>query len=227
MIASPAMKCVQPPLAYPPDREAQSFGPSEDEVRAQLSRIVSSADFVASARNRRFLEHIVVQTLLGHQPKGYEIGTVAFGRPSSFNPTMDPIVRIEASKLRRDLERYYLTAGKQDRVRISLPKGGYRADFSYNGSRVDGADCSGEVLVFLRVALLGWSGKNSEAANAWRALVSEYPESLPDAGTHEIVHAMSGGDEDVRELIVEGIRRASVSCDVAVPQRRSAVERTA
>jgi len=227
MIASPIVQRSQSPLAGHSGLTAQSFEPSEDEVRAQLSRIVSSPDFVASARNRRFLEHMVAQTLLGHQPNGYEIGTIAFGRPSSFNPTTDPIVRIEASKLRRDLERYYLTSGKHDPVRISLPKGGYRADFSYNGARAAGADCSGEAIVFLRVALLGWSGKSSEAANAWRALVREYPESLPDVGAHEVVHAMSDGNEDVRELIVEGIRRASVSCNVAVSPRLSAVERTA
>ncbi|MBJ7258252.1 MAG: hypothetical protein JHD33_01845 [Chthoniobacterales bacterium] len=140
---------------------------------------------------------------------------------------MDPIVRIETSKLRHDLERYYLTAGKHDPVGSSLPKAGYRADFSYNGARAAGADCSGQAIVFLRGALLGWSGKSSEAANDWRALVREYPESLPDVGAHEVVHAMSDGNEDVRELIVEGIRRASVSCNVAVPPRLSAVERTA
>ena len=38
---------------------------------------------------------------------------------------MDPIVRIQAGRLRRSLERYYLLSGKDDPVRIELPKGTY------------------------------------------------------------------------------------------------------
>ena len=44
---------------------------------------------------------------------------------ATFDPQHDPVVRIEAAKLRRSLERYYLTAGRQDRSRIGLPKGTY------------------------------------------------------------------------------------------------------
>ena len=38
---------------------------------------------------------------------------------------VDPIVRIQAGRLRRSLERYYLLSGKGDPVRIELPKGTY------------------------------------------------------------------------------------------------------
>ena len=46
-----------------------------------------------------------------------------------FDPQVDPIVRVEAGRLRRALEHYYLTAGKNDPVRIEIPKGGYVPTF--------------------------------------------------------------------------------------------------
>ncbi|MGO7917282.1 hypothetical protein ACC702_38380, partial [Rhizobium ruizarguesonis] len=44
----------------------------------------------------------------------------------------DPVVRIEAGRLRRSLERYYLVAGQQDPVRIDIPKGGYVPTFTWS-----------------------------------------------------------------------------------------------
>jgi hypothetical protein len=102
----------------------------EVEVRSQLGRILASPDFVASERNRRFLAHVVERSLAGQRVKGYEIGAKIFGRGPGFNATTDPIVRIEAGKLRRDLETYYLKSGRRDRLRISLAKGAYRAVFT-------------------------------------------------------------------------------------------------
>jgi adenylate cyclase len=113
------------------DRYQASRGISADDVRAQLARILASPDFDASERNRRFLSHIVEETLAGRgdRIKAYGIAVAAFDRDDSFDPQSDPIVRIEASRLRRSLERYYLLAGKDDPLRIEIPKGGYVAAF--------------------------------------------------------------------------------------------------
>jgi adenylate cyclase len=43
---------------------------------------------------------------------------------------VDPIVRVEAGRLRRALDHYYLTAGKRDPIRIAIPKGSYVPTFS-------------------------------------------------------------------------------------------------
>jgi adenylate cyclase len=96
-------------------------------VRAQLARIIASEKFDASGRNRRFFEYIVEETLQGRAEriKAYSVATSVFGRGDGFDPQFDPVVRIEAHRLRRSLEYYYLTAGKDDSVRISVPKGGY------------------------------------------------------------------------------------------------------
>jgi len=97
------------------------------EVRGALQRLIASPDFAATERNRRFLSYVVEKTLEGKfdDISGYHVATLVFGRPASFNPTLDPIVRIEAGKLRRDLEVYYLKSGRQEVVRISLPRGSY------------------------------------------------------------------------------------------------------
>ena len=54
------------------------------------------------------------------------------GRDATFDPQNDPVVRMEAGKLRRRLERYYLGAGRGDPVRIEIPKGGYAPTFTYH-----------------------------------------------------------------------------------------------
>ena len=100
---------------------------SAGDVRAALQRVVANPDFPATERNRRFLVFVVEKMLAGRHDDitGYKVATEVFGRAADFNPTTDPIVRIEAAKLRRDLETYYLKSGTADPVRISLPRGGY------------------------------------------------------------------------------------------------------
>ena len=100
---------------------------SVDAVRAELSRMLASPHFDASERNRGFLRHVVEEALAGRADriKAYSIATEVFGRDPKFDPQLDSIVRIEAGRLRRSLERYYLTDGRASRVRIDIPRGGY------------------------------------------------------------------------------------------------------
>lgn len=101
-------------------------------VRAQLERMIASDDFTATSRNRRFLEFVVDETLAGRREliKAYTIATSVFGRGADFDPQFDSIVRIEAGRLRRALEHYYLTGGRTDPVIISIPKGSYVPEFA-------------------------------------------------------------------------------------------------
>lgn len=105
---------------------------SVDEIRAELRRILDSPHFDASERNRRFLAHVVEETLAGRADriKAYGIATTVFGRDESFDPQLDAIVRIEAGRLRRSLEHYYLVAGLESPVRIDIPRGGYAPTFN-------------------------------------------------------------------------------------------------
>ena len=98
--------------------------PKPEAIRAQLERILDSAELRASDKQRKFLRFVVDETLDGRasQLKGYTIAVAVYGRPEGFDPQVDPIVRVEAGRLRRALEHYYLTAGKQDPVRIKSQK---------------------------------------------------------------------------------------------------------
>lgn len=112
---------------------AQSLPPpSPSEVRDQLARILGSPEFAVPERGRAFLRYLVEQTLAGRaqELKGYTIGTAVFNRGASFDPQADPVVRMEAGRLRRALERYYLVAGRDDPVLFEVPKGGYAPIFS-------------------------------------------------------------------------------------------------
>ena len=111
-----------------PEPQARDDGqPSPDDIRAYLARLLASSGFAASPRRRKLLEYVVEQTLAGRAErlKAYDLALLVLGRDERFDPQIDPIVRIEAGRLRRDLDHYYETAGKDDPIRISIPKGHY------------------------------------------------------------------------------------------------------
>jgi len=101
--------------------------PSEAEVRPALDRILASESFRTSPQLGTFLRYVVDAALSGRAAslKGYTIGVEALGRDPSFDPQIDPIVRVEATRLRRALERYYACAGSDDPLVIELPRGSY------------------------------------------------------------------------------------------------------
>lgn len=104
------------------------------DAAAELRRVLASSDFPATERNRRFLGYIVQKELEGaaEEITAKFVAVRIFGREASFNPSSDPIVRIEAGRLRRDLEFYYLKSGQSNPLRITIPKGGYRPVFVTN-----------------------------------------------------------------------------------------------
>ncbi|WP_413991950.1 hypothetical protein ACMDCR_07600 [Labrys okinawensis] len=107
---------------------------TDGSVRAQLKRILETPAFEATQRSRDFLAYVVDETLAGRADriKAFTIATDVFGRNSNFDAHGDPIVRLEAGRLRRALDQYYAAAGHEDLVRISIPKGGYVPLFEPN-----------------------------------------------------------------------------------------------
>lgn len=114
--------------------EVRSTNWSESDIgsiRSQLFRILRSERFSRSDRRRQLLDFIVNETLAGRgeQLKGYTIGLEVFGKPPSFDPIADAIVRVEAGRLRNNLRRYYRDIGQFDPVYIDLPRGAYAPQF--------------------------------------------------------------------------------------------------
>jgi adenylate cyclase len=108
--------------------------PSAVEVRAELERILASRCFEQAARSSKFLRFVVEQTLggQGDRLKGYTIAIEVFGRSQDFDAQSDPLVRVEAGRLRRRLTEYYADEGRNDSVRIELPRGSYNVTSSYH-----------------------------------------------------------------------------------------------
>ncbi len=117
-------------------REAAGSAPigvgTAGSMREALSRVLDSPEFVVPERARRFLSYVVEEALCGRADriKAFSIATDVLGRDSSFDGSTDPVVRIEAGRVRRALEHYYLTAGADDPVVITIPKGGYVPTFT-------------------------------------------------------------------------------------------------
>ena len=105
--------------------------PSE-QIRAQLGRILASAAFDQADRARAFLSFVVAASLDGTvgEIKESVIAVEALARPTSFDPKSDPIVCVEAGRLRTRLKTYYDSEGLQDPILITLPKGGYVPEFA-------------------------------------------------------------------------------------------------
>ena len=94
-----------------------------EEIRSNLSHILSSKEFSNKEKNCTLLKFLVEETLAGRadQLKQYTIGTGILNRPPDFNPDLDPIVRILAGRLRRSLKTYYEQEGTDDTIRIDIP----------------------------------------------------------------------------------------------------------
>jgi len=103
-----------------------------ERVRAQVVRILASAGFADAERPSNFLRFVVERKLQGRasEIKEFLIAVEVLGRTSSFDSKTDPIVRVEAGRLRDRLTSYYEGEGESDLILISLPKGGYVPEFS-------------------------------------------------------------------------------------------------
>ena len=107
----------------------RSAAPDEvprSDVRAELDRVLGSEIFSRSDRLSAFLRFIVEETLAGHGAglKEQVIAVELYGKGTDFNTAADPIVRVDARRLRDKLREFYAAAPPGDVV-ISMPKGSY------------------------------------------------------------------------------------------------------
>jgi adenylate cyclase len=110
----------------------------QEAIREQLDRIVKSRPFLQSRRRQQFLQYIVNETLAGRGEllKGYNVAREVFDRPETFDANVDPVVRMEAARLRDRLREYYETDGQNDAIRIELPKGSYIPHIEFRQAEV-------------------------------------------------------------------------------------------
>jgi TolB-like protein/Flp pilus assembly protein TadD len=195
----------------------------EELIRQELSRIVASDLFSRSDRLRRFLCFSVEHALRGESDrvKEYVVGVEAFGRGPSFDPRVDPVVRVEARRLRDRLKSWYEGEGRSAPIRIELPLGGYAAVFQEPPTAIP---TKHETAPAQRtIAVLPFANLNSAAETDY----------LCDGLTEELIHSltrvhelrvvawqsaarMKGREQDLEairaQLGVETILRGSIRC---------------
>jgi hypothetical protein len=102
-----------------------------EAVRAHVARVLKTPDFASAPQLSVFLKYVVERQLAGAGAslKAYTIATEALGRDSNFDPQTDPIVRVQARRLRQSLLLYYADKGAAEPMRIIMPVGGYAPEF--------------------------------------------------------------------------------------------------
>jgi len=100
---------------------------SDEAIRRQVERILAHSLFTRSERMGRFLRLAVERSLEGRAGdlKEYLIGVEVFDRKETYDPRVDPIVRVEARRLRSKLKAYYEGDGSGDAVVIEFVSGSY------------------------------------------------------------------------------------------------------
>ena len=181
--------------------------PTAEEIRAALDRIAVSEAFRACPQLVAFLRYVVEATLRGGQDriKGYTIAVEALGRGDDFNPQDDPIVRVEAMRLRRALQRYYANGGGDDSVRIVLPLGSYVPEFHRFASRAESGPTeetlpAGAAWHAFLAFLTAYLDDDRAAASRYAALIPS--EAYPlDLVAGALIAAHRGQIDAARELL--------------------------
>lgn len=93
--------------------------PTEEEIRAELRRVLASKRFLANENSARFLELVVEKALKGEPIKQAIIGVALF--PKKYLAQQVSDVRVTANKLRTTLAEYYEYDGCDDRIIIAFP----------------------------------------------------------------------------------------------------------
>jgi Tol biopolymer transport system component len=147
-------------------------------IRAELERILASEVFSRSQHLRRFLAFVVEQRLAGHGESLKEsvLAHELYGKGTDFDGGTDPVVRVDARRLRDKLREYY--EGRSDSVVISLPKGSYVPVFDTNAAPLPTPPAVPNLRrTRITIGALAVVAAVIAGALAWRVLVR--PESVP------------------------------------------------
>jgi len=138
-VSLPDFEAASKAAAFNPDLSASSPWKSvfdlATEPRWQLAqRIATSRSFAKSALLSRFLLYVCEREITGKtgEISEHQIGVHVFGRRPGYHPGEDNIVRNYARQLRHRLDQYFLEEGREEELRLSIPRGKYVPVYSRN-----------------------------------------------------------------------------------------------
>lgn len=166
--------------------------PPRERVQDQLHKILASRTFARSKELCRFLQFAVEQKLRNRSVrlKEYLIGVTVFERGESFNPGTDPIVRVQARRLRSKLNLYYESEGSGDSVLVELPCGGYVPVF-----RLRPAVPAAPVMPRTVIENPRMDARRSLVVLPFVNMGVEENDRLSDGLTEELIYVLSGNTD--------------------------------
>jgi len=218
--------------------ETSSHLYSEEQIRAHMSHVCDSSEFRGKKTLCHLLLYLVEETLAGRSDdiKGYSIAVDVFNKDPSFNPDLNPLVRINVGRLRRSLELHYARCPKDTPFRIVIPVGNYAPQFlpmhSSVGSGQNQPDSSYEAVPLDRpvIAVLPFSNLTGDPnqdyfvqgfAEELSIELSRY-QDFKILGYHAGNFPKNGGDADGRtkgeaHFAIEGaIRKDEQSVKISI-----------
>ncbi len=104
---------------------------SAEENHSQVQRILRSKAFRTSEVHRNLLNYLAEKSLSGEADavKEYAVGLDVFGKPASYDPRQESVVRMHMARLRQKLADYYRAEGVEDAIVVDVPKGAFRVTF--------------------------------------------------------------------------------------------------
>ncbi len=119
------------PVTEPALAEAEL--PYSEACWALLERIVASPQLRRAARLREFLAYVGQRSIKEglDQIHEQEIGANVFGRPADYDTSLDNIVRVNASELRKRIEDYFASDGAGETLVMEIPRGSYKPVFRH------------------------------------------------------------------------------------------------
>jgi hypothetical protein len=136
------------------DASVADTKPTPEEIRNALNHLLRQPEFQGSSRIKKFLTFVVERSLEGQSEslKAPVIAKHVFDRDENFDAYANPIVRVEATRLRKVLRAVYDRPDFHENVEVELPLGSYAPNFRYRGVQQTVAEV----------------GTNTYAASLWR-----------------------------------------------------------
>ena len=180
------------------------------EIRGELERILSSTMFSTADRMTRFLRFVVDETLAGRGDNLNELllGMTVYDRDGKFDPRVDSIVRVDASRLRAKLTQFYASEGANSPIGIDVPKGSYKAAFKRlrgTSTTTSLRHMTKDAVVTKAIAVLPFADLGPQAHHGM----------LAEGIVEELVHALSR---------IPGIRVASIVSVLALKSHQTDIK---